>query len=152
MPAYVSPTISDLQQMRAGLFFDSTSAPTLAAAQGFLADANNESIGALRQIGYTDEEISEILGDVPAELASWLRSFTLYSAMAEVWSVLPGFGENPWKTRADDLRAEILKQPERYLGGIPMPEAWAAKPTAAGKHTRRFRGEFDIYLRNSGGF
>jgi hypothetical protein len=149
--ALTAPTLSELQDMRAGLYFDATTAPTATKAQDILDSYVDAANSIMLQIGLSQEEIADLDPTENLELQSWFRRIVLYGAMADVWEILPGTTSNPWRERYNDLKDKALRQPEAV--GMPLPEDRSAAPTVSDPvENQIFGGKFNSYLRFGNGF
>lgn len=148
-----TPTIPDLLAMKQGLWFDETTAPTLERAEQILANSTSKAFGVFKTIGLTQEQVDEMDPISTPELQEWFLSYALYDAMAEVWQISPAATKsNPYRERADQLRAQMMNQFQRFGIVTPEGELLAGRPSSVPVDERQFGGQFDNYVRRATGF
>lgn len=145
-----NPTTTDIESLKSGLYFTAATTPSVTTVERFIQDGEQKMRGILIQLGYTSEQIDELAGDEAPELQAFWFNFVSYYSMAEVWKVLPGTSGNPWRTRVEEMREELLRQPESH--NVPRSEGYSFAIQTNPIQNVQFGGRFNPNLNSTDGF
>lgn len=122
-------TVAEVQEVRAGWFFDATTVPTVTTVETrIIPDALAMVRNAFRQVSVSLEDLTP-----GSDSYRHIHRYAVYQAAALVFEAQFGAGaENPYQRQATVLRDQVLRQPEAFGGEIERDQdPWAGGPASA---------------------